>query len=59
MLRDPAAPAVWRGSAPVLAVHGGAGRIVPEEFSAQRAAAARDGLDQSLTVGMAVLRDGG
>ncbi|MGH4025894.1 MAG: isoaspartyl peptidase/L-asparaginase family protein, partial [Pseudonocardiaceae bacterium] len=59
MLRDPADPAVWRATAPVLAVHGGAGRIVPEEFGAQRAAAARHGLDQSLTAGMAVLRDGG
>ena len=50
---------VWRATAPVLAVHGGAGRIVPEEFSAQRAAAAGRGLGQSLAAGMAVLRDGG
>ncbi|MGH3940666.1 MAG: isoaspartyl peptidase/L-asparaginase family protein [Pseudonocardiaceae bacterium] len=54
-----AVPTAWRATAPVLAVHGGAGRIVPEEFSAQRAAAARLGLGQSLTAGMAVLRDGG
>lgn len=46
-------------TAPVLAVHGGAGHIVPEEFDAQRSAAARNGLDQSLTAGITVLRDGG
>ncbi|MGH3754988.1 MAG: isoaspartyl peptidase/L-asparaginase family protein [Pseudonocardiaceae bacterium] len=40
-------------------MHGGAGRIVAEEFSAQRAAAARRGLGQSLAAGMAVLRNGG
>jgi L-asparaginase / beta-aspartyl-peptidase len=40
-------------------VHGGAGHIVPEEFDAQRSAAARNGLDQSLTAGITVLRDGG
>lgn len=43
----------------MLAVHGGAGRIVPEELGAQRASAAKRGLGQSLAVGMAVLRDGG
>jgi L-asparaginase / beta-aspartyl-peptidase len=53
------ASAVWRATAPVLAVHGGAGRIVPEELGAQRAAAARRGLGQSLAAGMTVLRDGG
>ncbi|MGH3773443.1 MAG: isoaspartyl peptidase/L-asparaginase family protein [Pseudonocardiaceae bacterium] len=46
-------------SAPVLAVHGGAGRIVPEELGAQRSAAARRGLGQSLAAGMTVLRNGG
>lgn len=50
---------VWRTTAPVLAVHGGAGRIVPAEVGAQRAAAARRRLGQSLAAGMAVLRDGG
>jgi L-asparaginase / beta-aspartyl-peptidase len=40
-------------------VHGGAGNIVPEEFDAQRSAAARNGLDQSLTAGITVLRGGG
>ncbi len=59
MLRNRSTSTVWRATAPVLAVHGGAGRIVPEEFSAQRAAAARRGLGQSLAAGMAVLRDGG
>ncbi|MGH3907937.1 MAG: isoaspartyl peptidase/L-asparaginase family protein [Pseudonocardiaceae bacterium] len=58
VLRDRPAPAGWRASAPVLAVHGGAGRIVPEEFGAQRAAAARRGIGQSLAAGMAVLRAG-
>jgi len=58
-VRDGFGAAVWRATAPVLAVHGGAGRIVPEEFDVPRAAAARRGLRQSLTVGMAVLRDGG
>ncbi len=32
--------AVWRAAAPVLVVHGGAGRIVPEELDVPRAAAA-------------------
>jgi beta-aspartyl-peptidase (threonine type) len=59
MVRNRSASTVWRAIAPVLAVHGGAGRIVPKEFSAQRVAAARRGLGQSLTVGLAVLRDGG
>jgi L-asparaginase / beta-aspartyl-peptidase len=59
MLRNWSASTVWRATAPVLAVHGGAGRIVAEEFSAQRVAAARRGLGQSLAAGMAVLRDGG
>jgi L-asparaginase / beta-aspartyl-peptidase len=59
MVRNGCASAVWRATAPVLAVHGGAGRIVPEEFSAERVAAARRGLGQSLTAGMTVLRDGG
>ncbi len=59
VLRDRPAPAGWRATAPVLAVHGGAGRIVPEDFGAQRAAAARRGLGQSLDAGMAVLHDGG
>jgi L-asparaginase / beta-aspartyl-peptidase len=49
----------WLASAPVLAVHGGAGHIVPEELGAKRAAAARHGLGQSLTAGLMVLRDGG
>ncbi|MGH3803315.1 MAG: isoaspartyl peptidase/L-asparaginase family protein, partial [Pseudonocardiaceae bacterium] len=40
-------------------MHGGAGRIVPEELGAQRATAAGRGLGQSLAAGMAVLRDGG
>lgn len=53
------ASAGWQATAPVLAVHGGAGRIVPEELGAQRAAAARRGLGQSLAAGMTVLRDGG
>ncbi|MGH3852089.1 MAG: isoaspartyl peptidase/L-asparaginase [Pseudonocardiaceae bacterium] len=44
---------------PVLVVHGGAGRIVAEELGAQRTAAARRGLGQSLAAGMTVLRDGG
>ena len=55
----PAEVAVWRASAPILAVHGGAGRIVPEKLGPQRVAAARRGLGQSLTTGMVVLRDGG
>ena len=59
MVRSRCASAVWRATAPVLAVHGGAGRIVPEEFSAERVAAARRGLGQSLTAGMTVLREGG
>ncbi len=59
MLQNRSTSTVWRATAPVLAVHGGAGRIVPEELGAQRAAAARRGLGQSLTAGMAVLRDGG
>lgn len=59
MVRNRSASTVWRAIAPVLAVHGGAGRIVPKEFSAQRIAAARRVLGQSLTVGLAVLRDGG
>ncbi len=59
MMRNRRASATWPATAPVLAVHGGAGRIVPEEFSAERAAAARLGLGQSLAAGMAVLRDDG
>ncbi|MGH3914435.1 MAG: isoaspartyl peptidase/L-asparaginase family protein [Pseudonocardiaceae bacterium] len=59
MVRDRSAPSVWWATAPVLAVHGGAGRIVPEEFSPQRVASAKGGLGQSLTAGMTVLRDGG
>jgi L-asparaginase / beta-aspartyl-peptidase len=59
MVQNRPTSTVWRATAPVLAVHGGAGRIVPEEFGAQRAAAARRGLRQSLAAGMAVLRDGG
>src|SRR6476661_2771227 len=59
MLRNRSTSTVWRATAPVLAVHGGAGRIVAEEFGAQRAAAAGRGLGQSLAAGMAVLRDGG
>ena len=59
MSQNRATSTAWRATAPVLAVHGGAGRIVAEEFSAQRAAAARRGLGQSLAAGMAVLRDGG
>ena len=55
----PAEVAVWRASAPILAVHGGAGRIVPEKLGPQRVAAVRRGLGQSLTTGMVVLRDGG
>lgn len=58
VLREPAPPTVWRATAPVLAVHGGAGHIVAAEFGAQRAAAARRGLGQSLAAGMAVLHDG-
>ncbi len=58
MVRDRSASAVWRATAPVLVVHGGAGRIVPEEFDAPRIAAARCGLGQSLSAGMAVLRNG-
>jgi beta-aspartyl-peptidase (threonine type) len=42
-----------------LAVHGGAGHIVPEELDAKRVAATPHGLGQSLMAGMAVLRDGG
>lgn len=49
----------WRADAPVLAVHGGAGRILPETFGARRAAAARRGLRRSLAAGMAVLRSSG
>jgi L-asparaginase / beta-aspartyl-peptidase len=59
MVQNRPTSTVWRATAPVLAVHGGAGRIVPEEFGAQRAAAAGRGLGQSLAAGMAVLRDGG
>jgi isoaspartyl peptidase/L-asparaginase-like protein (Ntn-hydrolase superfamily) len=59
MMRNWCGCATWRATTPVLAVHGGAGRIIPEEFSADRAAAARVGLGQSLAAGMAVLRDGG
>jgi L-asparaginase / beta-aspartyl-peptidase len=59
MARNRFISAVWRATAPVLAVHGGAGRIVPAEFGAQRAAAARRGLGESLAAGLAVLRDGG
>jgi len=59
MVRNRCASAAWRATAPVLAVHGGAGHIVPAEFSAERVATARRGLGQSLTAGMTVLRDGG
>lgn len=58
MVRNRPIP-TWRAIAPVLAVHGGAGRLVPAEFSAQRTATARRGLGQSLAAGMAVLRNGG
>ncbi|MGH3897535.1 MAG: isoaspartyl peptidase/L-asparaginase family protein [Pseudonocardiaceae bacterium] len=58
-MRNRSTATVWQATAPVLAVHGGAGRIVAEEFSTQRAAAARRGLGQSLAAGMAVLSDGG
>jgi len=51
--------AVWPSIAPVLAVHGGAGHIVPQELDAKRAAATSHGLVQSLTAGMTVLREGG
>jgi isoaspartyl peptidase/L-asparaginase-like protein (Ntn-hydrolase superfamily) len=50
---------VWPGAAPVLAVHGGAGRIMAEELGATRVAAARHGLRQSLMAGMTVLSAGG
>lgn len=59
MVRNRCASAVWRATAPVLAVHGGAGRIVPEEFSAQRTATVRRGIGESLVAGMTVLRGGG
>jgi beta-aspartyl-peptidase (threonine type) len=59
MVRNRSRSTVWRATAPVLVVHGGAGRIVPEEFSAQRAATAGRGLGQSLAAGRAVLREGG
>ncbi|HKR52164.1 MAG TPA: isoaspartyl peptidase/L-asparaginase [Pseudonocardiaceae bacterium] len=59
MARNRSVSTVWRATAPVLAVQGGAGRIVPEEFSAQRVDETRRGLGQSLAAGMAVLRDGG
>ncbi|HSZ28780.1 MAG TPA: isoaspartyl peptidase/L-asparaginase [Pseudonocardiaceae bacterium] len=59
MVRNRCASPVWRATAPVLAVHGGAGRIVPEEFSAERVATARRGLGKGLTAGMTVLREGG
>ncbi len=59
MVRSRSTSAVWRATVPVLAVHGGAGRIVAEEFSAQRSATARRGLGESLAAGMTVLRDGG
>jgi L-asparaginase / beta-aspartyl-peptidase len=49
----------WPAVAPVMAVHGGAGRIVAGELDATRVAAAGHGLRQSLLAGMAVLRDGG
>jgi beta-aspartyl-peptidase (threonine type) len=58
-LRNRSTSTVWRGTVPVLAVHGGAGRIVAEELGARRAAAAERGLGQSLAAGEAVLRDGG
>jgi L-asparaginase / beta-aspartyl-peptidase len=50
---------MWPGAAPVLAVHGGAGRIVAEELDAPRVAAARHGLHRSLMAGMTVLSAGG
>ena len=59
MVRNPAASAVWRATAPVLAVHGGAGRIMAQEYSPQRTAAARHGLGQSLAAGLRILRVGG
>ena len=59
LVRNRCASTVWRATAPVLAVHGGAGHIVPEEVDAQRSTAAKSGLDQSLTAGITVLRDGG
>jgi L-asparaginase / beta-aspartyl-peptidase len=59
VLRNQSTFTAWRTTAPVLAVHGGAGRIVPEEFGAQRAATARRALGQSLAAGTAILRDGG
>jgi L-asparaginase/beta-aspartyl-peptidase (threonine type) len=59
MVQNRRTSAGWLASAPVLAVHGGAGHIVPEELGATRTAAARHGLSQSLTAGMMVLRDGG
>ncbi|MGH3995940.1 MAG: isoaspartyl peptidase/L-asparaginase family protein [Pseudonocardiaceae bacterium] len=58
-MRHRHASTVWRATAPVLAVHGGAGRIVPENLGPERATASRRGLSQSLAAGMAVLRDGG
>ncbi|HEY6423235.1 MAG TPA: isoaspartyl peptidase/L-asparaginase [Pseudonocardiaceae bacterium] len=58
-MRDRSTSTDWRATAPVLAVHGGAGRIVAEELGAQRAAAARHGLAESLAAGMAVLPAGG
>jgi L-asparaginase / beta-aspartyl-peptidase len=59
MVQNRCVGTVWRATAPVLVVHGGAGRIVPKELSAARAAAARRGLRQSLAAGMTVLHDGG
>ncbi len=59
MISNPGISAVWPAIAPVLAVHGGAGHIVPEELDAKRAAAVSHGLSQSLMAGMTVLRDGG
>jgi beta-aspartyl-peptidase (threonine type) len=59
MISNTYTSAVWPAIAPVLAVHGGAGHIVPQELDAKRAAAASHGLSQSLMAGMTVLRDGG
>jgi L-asparaginase / beta-aspartyl-peptidase len=59
MVRNRCTSMVWRATAPVLAVHGGAGRILPEELGEARTSAARRGLEASLTAGMTVLREGG
>ncbi|HZS21094.1 MAG TPA: isoaspartyl peptidase/L-asparaginase [Pseudonocardiaceae bacterium] len=59
MRSNPGTCAVWPAVAPVLPVHGGAGRIVAGELDAARVAAASRGLHASLMAGMAVLRDGG